>query len=529
MDVKYFTFLFLLLLTGGNSIAQDVNEPVNSNYLIAHGISPRVLDAAASGFIQDGRFDVEVTIEKDINGEKKSHKFLLVYDPEYKEGMDIRIISESDNLTKKEKKRLRKYIELSHYFSRNARNYLYDESTLKFLRREGNTVVLGFSYQKKDIDQYLANIKRLKGEIYITDGILDKVVLRNIKPLKKHIVQYSKTVKYARVEGGGYIVIWSEENMTQSKKKKVIKTRVEQITRDYRSPAGAELSWKEKTNLLPLQPLEGDTFNVKLGGPLPLMGKPATKLGYQLPRPVGMAVFGYNHDQLMDFTGLEVSFDGGQWVNLQNVFALDDSKVNQISTIYLAKADVWIFPFLNVMALAGAGINDLKGELIINEDLRDFLNSLPGWIIDIPNLPPGLPINNSVTSEVYGGGATLAGGAGNVILTVNYQLLFTKIVEANTTNMVNIVTPMLGYNFPIGFSLMGGMQGQFYNTQLTGFFILKDGDGNEKRLDYKVDFEPIKWNGILGMYIGFNKHLEMSVQMGFGQRKSLTAIFGYRF
>jgi hypothetical protein len=195
----------------------------------------------------------------------------------------------------------------------------------------------------------------------------------------------------------------------------------------------------------------------------------------------------------------------------------------------MAKGDVWVFPFLNIMGIVGGGTNDLDGELIINSDLRDFLNSLPEWIIDIPNLPKNIPIKTRITSELYGGGLTLAGAVGDFNLSVNYQLMFTRIIEANTTNMVNIITPMVGYMTPFGVNFMIGGQGQFYNTQLNGFFEFDDATGNPHHLDYKVDFEPIKWNAIVGFYKGFSKHWEISVQAGFGQRASMTAVFGYRF
>jgi hypothetical protein len=191
------------------------------------------------------------------------------------------------------------------------------------------------------------------------------------------------------------------------------------------------------------------------------------------------------------------------------------------------------------MAIVGGGRNNLDGELVLSDDLHDFvdrvneiIDKVPDWIIDlpnIPNLPKSLPVNMTIRSEVYGGGLTLAGGAGNFNLSVNYQLIFTKMVEANTLNMVNIITPMAGYMTPLGINVMAGAQGQFYNTALTGYFDITDNNGGLHRLDYQVDFEPIQWNAIVGIYKNFLEHWEMSFQVGFGQRTSVTAVFGYRF
>jgi hypothetical protein len=84
---------------------------------------------------------------------------------------------------------------------------------------------------------------------------------------------------------------------------------------------------------------------------------------------------------------------------------------------------------------------------------------------------------------------------------------------------------MIGYMTPFGMNLMAGAQGQFYDTKVTGNIAL---DG-ENQLFYNVDFEPVRWNAILGIYKGFSKHWEIALQAGFGNRTSVTAVFGYRF
>jgi hypothetical protein len=521
-------FLVLTVFLFQMGVSAQNTTPVNSNYLIENGISPRVLDAAASPYMQDGSFTQDVTIKVNKDGNQKEYNVILIYDPFYNDGMDIRIVNKSGELTKKELKALKKYIEKSHFLSRMSENYLYDEKSLKAVKNDGDNLVLEFYYKKKDIEPSLKFVKRIKGEIYISNGVLTKVVLTNFKPLRNNIVDYRKEVYFVKSKEGGYIISSENEKVVTGKPGK--KEAVEIITNilDYKGSKGNSLSWDNKTETT-VDYNKEDMITVGLGGTLPFLGKAATKMGYKLPRPVGLDVFVYAHDQQMDFTALQVGFDGGNMVNLENLFALKESTVSQSTFMPLAKADVWIFPFLNVMAIVGGGQNRLDGELVINEDLRDFINGLPGFIVDIPNVPYAIPIKSSITSEVYGGGVTLAGGIADFNITVNYQLMFTKIVEANTTNMVNVVTPMVGYMSPFGVNFMAGAQGQFYNTNIIGFFELTDKDGNIHKLDYQVDFEPIQWNAILGLYKSFAKHWEMSFQAGFGQRTSITAIFGYRF
>ena len=60
--------------------------------------------------------------------------------------MDIRIVVDGNNVTKEDKKFLTKLIERNHSFSRMSRNYLYDESTLKVIKNEGDEIVLEYYY-----------------------------------------------------------------------------------------------------------------------------------------------------------------------------------------------------------------------------------------------------------------------------------------------------------------------------------------------------------------------------------------------
>ena len=535
--MKKITIIIAVLLSQISLFAQ--NKPINSNYLIKNGISPRVLDAAASSFMQDGKFVENVVVTVKNNESKKSYDVDLIFDPEYNEGMDIRAVVNTENLDKKELKQLKKYLERSHYFSRMSRKYLYDESTLKLVNKNNDNLELEFYYQKKDIDPYLSYVKKIKGTIFIKAGILDKIVLTNTKPLKNHITKYIKEVKFAKLTDGGYIITEVIGKIIIEKQKTTTEIEIKKNTLQYSNNEGENLEWNGQVSTNQKDYNNTATIDMKLGGTLPFLGKSATKMGFKLPRPFGVAAFIYAHSQNMEFTGLQVGFDGGKKADLNTLFELENSTVTQTTYMPLFKADVWIFPFLNVMFIAGGGQNDLNGELVINKDKRGFVNdlgnafnNLPGWLVDwpdIPNIPRALPIKTTITSEVYGGGLTLAGGIDNFNLSVNYQLMFTKIVEANTTNMVNVITPMVGYMTPFGVNFMLGGQGQFYNTKLSGFIEVEDTNGDMHTIDYNVDFEPIQWNAIVGVYKNFAKHWEMSFQAGFGQRTSLTAILGYRF
>jgi Icc-related predicted phosphoesterase len=240
MIKKFLTVITTILLFNLTLFAQQTN-PINSNYLIEHGVSPRILDAAASSFMQDGSFTENIVIKLNKADGEKKYELELIYDPNYESGMDIRLVNKSDKLNKDEKKKITKFIEKSHYFSRMSRDYLYDESTLKPVKTNGDTLVLEFFYQKKDIDPYLKVVKKLKGNIYFVKGNLDKVVLTNVEPLSGDIIKYKKVVRYSKPNIGGYIVNSSKEILQTEDGMEV---EIISVTSDYADDKGVSLAWK---------------------------------------------------------------------------------------------------------------------------------------------------------------------------------------------------------------------------------------------------------------------------------------------
>jgi len=517
----YRTFLIAALITPIQLFAQNT-EPINSNYLFERGVTPRILDIAASDLLQDGSFIQNVVIDINDGSNTKQFEIQVIYDPSYQEGMDVRVIFDPSTVSKSDEKELKKLVEKSHSFSRMSRNYLFDESTLKKIKDEKGEVILEYYYQKNDIEPYLKSIKKLKGNVIFKNAELDRVVLTNFKPLKDKVVKMERTVYFEKSnETGGYIKSSSEERHEQMKGGKVIVYTMKTTTTDYYTPELRELTWDGKDSVSPLfLDKKTDTLSVKLGWFLPLLGKPATKLGYKLPRPIGLDAFIHYQSVNMQFTDLTVNIDGGEDISFADLFALDESAVKQSTLVTMAKLDVWILPFLNIMGIYGSGTNNVNGEILVAPEFREFLE-----LIGVENAPGSIPINTDITSTMYGGGATLAGGVGDWNISINYQLMIAVLTEVNTKQSANVITPMIGYMLPFGMNLMVGAQGQFYETKVEGFIDLDDG----RRLNYNVDFEPNQWNFMFGIYKGFAKHWEIALQGGVGARRSMTAVFGYRF
>ncbi len=519
-------FFYVLFIVVYNIAWTQEGMPLNSNYLIDNGISPRVLDAAASELLQDGSFiqNLSITITAQ-NNSTKTYKTQIIYDPSFKDGKDIRFVIEKGSFNKSEIKELKKAIEKSHKMGRMSRNYLYDESSLKLISAHNNNQVINYNYSKKDIEPELQDIKKLEGTIYINNGILDKVILSNIKPLSQGKTNYTKTVFFDKATNQkGYIISKKEEVFEM----KGSKYHMSFITANYKDLEGKPVIWSSKntTNNFFTRNSKKDTINATLGGVLPIWGKPATKLGYGLPRPIGLNAIVHNQESKLDFTGLGIGFNDEALTPLDNLFDIEGSFLTEKTTTYMVRSDVWVFPFFNVMGFLGRLDNSINGNLILDQELRQTLVDLAPFLgLNPADIPSQLPLNVEVSANLYGAGATLAGSVDDIFFSANYQFVIADVQEANTTTLVHSLLPLLGYRLPYDFNIMVGALGQFYDSDIKGFIETDTGD----ILNYNVSFEPIVWNGLVGIYKGFGKHWDLLFQVGFGGRKTTTVQFGYRF
>ena len=401
-----FTGLFYIFLTFALSIpsqkVRSQSDPLNSNYLIENGVSPEVLDLAANTTLLDAKFvqRVELVITQP-NGETETYELGFIYDPQFEYGLDLRVIS--SGLSKKETKFLKTYIEKSHSFSRLSERNLYDESTLKVIDQEGTSVVLEYMYQKRNIDPYLKHIKRLKGTIYFENQKLNKIVLQNFKPLKSKISDYERTVYFERaIPGGGHIPVRITETFNQTTNNGMVRYQLTSTSEEITTFDDQMQTWAGKEQSDWQFELESvDTLSVKLGWFLPLLGKPATKLGYKLPRPIGLNIFMHYQTQLMQFTDLQVGINDEDLVSFGDFFALENSSVDQNTFVNMAKVDVWILPFLNIMGIYGQGDNSIDGQLFLDEEFRQALIDY-GWLVDLdPNsIPEAIDIVTKVSSRM---------------------------------------------------------------------------------------------------------------------------------
>jgi len=186
-------FLLSYFLIVVYATAQD-EAPLNSSFLAENGISYKVLDAAASELLQEGSFinNIDISIQSlEVN---RNFKTQVIYDPNYKEGKDIRFVVAKGEFSKKELRALEKSIEKSHKLSRLSRRGLYDESSLSFISETDGESIFGFIYSKDDIEPELKDIKKYEGKIFVKNGTLTKVELTSDKPLSGRKQSFKRIV-----------------------------------------------------------------------------------------------------------------------------------------------------------------------------------------------------------------------------------------------------------------------------------------------------------------------------------------------
>ena len=528
--VQNFIGISFLLLITFNSNGQNQVYTINSNLLSDYGISPKVLDAALSTTLQEGSFKQKIVAKVYTEGKTDSAKFLFIYDPKYKEGIDIQVVYKNDSLGPLKEKELLKTMQEMHSFSRLSKSNLYDENSLKVISSSETSVILSFKYNSQILEPELKYGKKVTGKIFITNGVLEKVELTNDAPVKflEHKIESGKFVStswYTKLSNsGGYIVKSTSDKYSYKKKGKDVSVDIEGRTLDYKNTVDIPLSWENKPAAIDYGP-EYKTISGSLGWGLPFYGKGARKLGYSLPRPIGINVFSHQQAQQLQFTDLSVGANNSELISLVDLFELEGSAVDQITKVTMIKADVWLLPFLNIMGVFGQGKNSIDGSLYLDEEVRSTLSKL-SWLIGLEpdDIPEYLPIKSQLSALTYGAGLTLAGGIDNINVSLSYQFVASSIPEVNTTKLAHVLAPALGYMTPFGMNIMVGAQGQYYDTNTTGFINLP----GDNRLDYQVNFEPIKWNFMFGLYVPISNHLELAVQSGWGKRRSLTVVFGYR-
>jgi len=227
----------------------------------------------------------------------------------------------------------------------------------------------------------------------------------------------------------------------------------------------------------------------------------------QLPLPFGISVF--THLQLQDF-GLEQANITGLPIPAE---LLENVIIDNTAYVFAVRADLWLFPFLNLYVLGGY----TQGSAEV---------SFP------PEAAVIFPIDMSGSYDwggsLLGFGGVAAVGYGKIFLTldINYSLVWIDLVDTSTSAWS--ISPRIGYRFP-KFEVWVGAMYQFLDKDHQGTMELDSIIIPE--LQYNITLIGTKgWNTLMGINIPLmDRKLNLSLEGGFGKRIHIAVILGYRF
>ena len=234
---------------------------------------------------------------------------------------------------------------------------------------------------------------------------------------------------------------------------------------------------------------------------LPFLGEEARKRGYEIPEPFGIGLVYYKLKRDIEVTDVRVGRDGApptsvsQWADLGS-----NSNVDNVNV----KVDVFLFPFLNLYAIAGK---------IKNESFTTIDVTLP------PLLPGGAgrtfqtTVPTGIEGTVKGVGTTLAGGVGSFFgaLDVNWakaDLGFDERFKAT------VASARAGWNGSLGeHPFRAWVNATYWDTFAVAKGTVPNPDGGT--LTFAVEQGPKKpWTYGVGFQYAPRKWFEIAVDTG---------------
>jgi len=253
---------------------------------------------------------------------------------------------------------------------------------------------------------------------------------------------------------------------------------------------------------------------------LPIWGDEARAKGYELPLPFGLSITSLVQRQEPKIEDLKFGFGNP---TARPGINLDGSEV--ISATMLGRADIWLFPFLNVYGFAGV----IAGQADIVINVNGF--TVGGTTFD------GFQLNieDDYTGYTGGLGLTLAGGYKQYFGSLDMNMARSELDFLEGEIETYTVTPRVGIlvdseRYGKG-SFWAGVMYLNLEERLHGSIEanILPGPGTQK-LNYDLNFTTNNpYSVLMGGMWEFSKKTQALVEVSYGGRTSLTGQFTYRF
>lgn len=302
------------------------------------------------------------------------------------------------------------------------------------------------------------------------------------------------------------------------------------------------------------------TYSFATSFELPIWKSEAEERGYVLPKAFGISV-GYLHVEQginvnsIELNGLKNSLGnagrpeqcigisvGGNcngWLipGIPSDIPVNDIIVDtkggfQESDVWTVRADMWLFPFLNLYAIAGKITGYSETTIDVALDL-----GTPG---NPTTIVRNAPFKLDLDGNLYGGGIVVAGGYKEwfTIVDASYTKTNLTVIDGGIDSIV--VTPRVGYDFTNhGHPIRLWVGGQYQNIQQTlkgdlrdlfpaQFVDLVEAEGETAGFVVKQELAS-EWNTVVGFNYVINPTFNIIGEFGFGDRQSAFIALDTRF
>ncbi|WP_211918502.1 TonB-dependent receptor [Vibrio sp. B1REV9] len=247
---------------------------------------------------------------------------------------------------------------------------------------------------------------------------------------------------------------------------------------------------------------------------LPIWKEEAEALGYNLPKPFGLNLSYMSMEQGINVNSIALKNVKLGPLNLDGL-PLEAGAGKQATDVMTLRADVWLFPFLNLYGLVG----QLDGYSETTVKLKAFGHTLLET-----------PFRLDLDGYTYGGGFVLAGGYKQLFALVDASYTQTNLNVIDGAIDAIVVSPRVGYDFhshgvPLRFWV--GAMYQNVEQELSGT-LKQAGIDLSGRFEVKQQLTS-EWNTIAGMQYQFNEDWYLLGEAGFGDRKSIFFSIDRRF
>jgi hypothetical protein len=270
---------------------------------------------------------------------------------------------------------------------------------------------------------------------------------------------------------------------------------------------------------------------------MPFLAQKVIDKGYDLPLPYGISLIYAHVDQAQLLQELQVGING----NPEEPFEfVDFENAKSISDTVSIKADVWLFPFMNVFVNIGRVDGEAPMDVVL--DGNGMLDQLG---VDCGSLPPSplcpvlgdrtfvLPITAPFSGTSYTLGTVFAGGWNNWFVAVPITKTDYQPSHNSTDGDIVTASPRGGYVFDLGrkgkLSLFAGAN--YIDSNVTAEGTVSTPDG-QLVIDYTIDQEnKDKWNAVMGFNWDINRRFSWMVEYSglSGSRDSFITSLGWKY